>query len=120
MSATALRAEAADKDELAVRLTSEARALGSLLDPVVSRIGGNVWRGPAADDFSAAARRWRGRLDDEADTLLAVARRLRATSDELRAEAARIEAAERAEAAAAAARAQRLLAPAARSAGDIG
>ena len=100
MSATALRAEAAEKDELATRITTEARGLDSLIDPVLGRLGPEVWRGPAADDFAAAARRWRSRLEAEADNLLGVARRLRSRADELRAEAARLEAAEAAEAAA--------------------
>ena len=92
MSALALRAEAAAKDELAARITAEARALPDLLDPVLARVGPQVWRGPAADEFAATARRWRHRLDAEADTLLAVARRLRQRADELRAEAARVDA----------------------------
>lgn len=100
MTAAALRAEAAAKDELAVRITAEARGLADLLAPVLARMGGDVWRGPAADDFAAASRRWRSRLDSESDALLGVARRLRLRADELRAEAARVEAAQEAAAAA--------------------
>ena len=95
MSVGALRAEAAAADELATRITSEARVLGPLLDPVAARRGPDVWRGPAADDFATALQRWRGRLDEAAEELLAVARRLRFRADGLRADATRLELAER-------------------------
>lgn len=102
MSAWALRAQAAAKDELAGRFDAEARTLPALLDPVAARMGPDVWRGPAADRFTATLHRWRASLDREAESLHAVARRLRLRADELRAEAQRIEEAEAAAAAAAA------------------
>ena len=111
MSAAALRAEAARKDELARQFDAEARTLPGLLDPVAARMGPDVWRGPAADSFTSALHRWRAALDREADSLHAVAQRLRLRAQELRAEAQRIEEAEAA-AAAAAATQQRALAAA--------
>jgi uncharacterized protein YukE len=102
MSAAALRAEAARKDELAGRFDSEAQRLPALLEPVAARMGPDVWRGPAADSFTSALGRWRTSLDREAESLRTVARRLRSRADELRAEARRIEEAEAAAAAAAA------------------
>lgn len=98
-AAAGLRREAARKDDLAERFTTEARRLPDLLDEVAARMGPDVWRGPAADTFSASVRRWQRRLDAEAETLLAVARRLRTRAGELRAEARRIEEAEAAAAA---------------------
>lgn len=102
-SAAALRAEAARLDDLARRFDSEARTLPGLLEPVAARMGPDVWRGPAADDFTTSLQRWRSLLDREAESLHAVARRLRTRADELRAEAQRIEEAQAAAAAAAAA-----------------
>lgn len=101
-SAAVLRAEAARKDDLAGLFDTEARTLPGLLAPVAVRMGPDVWRGPAADSFTASLQRWRSLLDGEAESLHAVARRLRARADELRAEARRIEEAEAAAAAAAA------------------
>ena len=95
MSVAALRAEAAAADELAARITSEARGLEPLLDPVAARQGPDVWRGPAADDFATSLQRWRRRLDEASAELLAVARRLRQRADALRADAMRLEVAER-------------------------
>ncbi len=114
MSAAALWAEAARKDDLARQFDAEARTLPALLDPVVARMGPDVWRGPAADDFTATLHRWRASLDREAESLHAVARRLRLRADELRAQARRIEAAEAAAAAAAALRRRELAAAAGR------
>ena len=94
MSADWLRREADAKDELAVRIQQEAARLPDLLDGVAVRLGPDVWRGPAAERFAADVRRWRSRLDGEAETLLAVARRLRMRAEQLRAQARRIEAAE--------------------------
>lgn len=102
MSAAALRAEAARKDDLARQLDAEARQLPGLLGPVASRMGPDVWRGPAAETFTASLIRWRATLDGEGDALHAVANRLRARAEELRAQARRIEEAEAAAAAAAA------------------
>ena len=110
-SAAELRAEAARKDALARRFDAEARALPDVLQPVAARMGPDVWRGPAANAFTASLQRWRATLDGEAEALHAVARRLRARADELRAEARRIEEAEAA-AAAAAAEERRVLAQA--------
>lgn len=104
-AATALRAQAAAAEDLARRIEVEARSLPDLLDGVAARSGSDVWRGPAADEFGADLRRWRSRLDTEAATLLAVARRLLTRADQLRGEAGRVEAAERAAAAEAAKRA---------------
>lgn len=94
MSAEWLRQQAAAKDELAERIQREAARLPDLLDGVAARIGPDVWRGPAAERFGDDVRRWRSRLDAEADTLLVVARRLRLRAEELRIQACRIEAAE--------------------------
>jgi uncharacterized protein YukE len=94
VSAAELRRQADAKDELAERVQREAARLPDLLDGVAARVGPDVWRGPAAERFGDAVRRWRSRLDAEAETLLAVARRLRVRAEELRAEARRIEAAE--------------------------
>lgn len=102
-SAAALRAEAARKDDLAGRFDGETRRLPDLLQPVAARMGPDVWRGPAADAFTMALHRWRAALDREAESLHAVARRLRLRAEELRAEARRVEEAEAAAAAAAAA-----------------
>ena len=93
MSAEWLRQQADAKDELAERIRREAAQLPDLLDGVAARMGPEVWRGPAADRFAADVRRWRRRLDGEAETLLAVARRLRIRADEMRAEARALEAA---------------------------
>ncbi len=114
-TATALRAEAVAADDLAHRIDAEARALPDLLDGVAGRIGMDVWRGPAADDFAADLRRWRARLEAEASTLLAVANRLRLRGDQLRLDASRAEAA-----AAAAERAERAERALARTGGGIG
>ena len=103
MSAAALRAEAARKDALAQHFDAEARDLPSVLVPVVARMGPEVWRGPAADSFTASLHRWRSSIDGQAEALHGVARRLRAAAEELRAEARRIEEAEAAAAADAAA-----------------
>lgn len=94
MSAESLRQQAHGKDELADRIQREAVQLPDLLDGVAARMGPDVWRGPAAERFEADVRRWRSRLDGEAETLLSVARRLRLRAEELRAEARRLEAAE--------------------------
>lgn len=121
MSADALRWDAAAKEQLATRIEAEARTLPDMLDGVAARIGPDVWRGPAAEQFEAGVRRWRATLDGEASALLGVARRLRARADQLRSEAARVEAAERAAAAErraeAARRAERAVA---RTGGGIG
>lgn len=103
MSAAALRAEAAASDLLAARFDAEASRLPTLLEPVIGRMGPDVWRGPAAEDLAAAARSWRGRLESEAGVLRTVARRLRERAQQLRDEAQRVEQAE-AEAAAEAVR----------------
>lgn len=96
MSAELLRAQAAAKELLADRIQHEAATLPTMLDGVAARFGPDVWRGPAAEDFGLQLRRWQRRLDDEGNTLLVVARRLRQTADELRSQAATVEAAERA------------------------
>ena len=101
-SAAALRAEAARCDDLARQLDGEARLLPDLLDPVAARMGPHVWRGPAAEAFTTALVRWRATLDREGAALHAVAGRLRARAEELRAQARRMEEAEAAAAAAAA------------------
>lgn len=117
MTAVALRADAAAAEDLARRLEAEARTLPDLLDGVAARTGMDVWRGPAADAFAADVRRWRSRLDAEGSALLAVARRLRLRADQLRAEATRVEAAERAAATDRAERAELALARSARGIG---
>ena len=94
MTAAALRAEAAAKDELAGRFDAEAGRLPALLDPVIGRMGPHVWRGPAAEGLAAAVRGWRGTLDSEARMLRTVARRLRERAQQLREEAQRVEQAE--------------------------
>ena len=94
MSAELLRAQAAAKDLLADRIQQEAATLPAMLDGVAARFGPDVWRGPAAEDFGFSLRRWQRRLDDEGETLLTVARRLRETAQELRNQAASLEAAE--------------------------
>ena len=94
MSAAWLRQQADAKDELADRIQREAAQLPDLLEGVAARMGPDVWRGPAAEGFAADVRRWRSRLDAEADLLLAVSRRLRLRAEQLRQEARRLELAE--------------------------
>lgn len=121
MSPETLRWDAAAKEQLAARIEAEARTLPDLLDGVAARVGPDVWRGPAAEQFEAGVRRWRAMLDGEATALLGVARRLRMRADQLRSEAVRVEAAQRVAAAErraeAAWRAQRAVA---RTGGGIG
>ena len=72
MSAEMLRLDAA-QEQLASRIEAEARTLPDLLDGVAVRVGPDVWRGPAADQFEAGVRRWRATLGAQASDLLGVA-----------------------------------------------
>ena len=80
--------EAANLEEAAERLRSQAAALRGLLDPLAP-MSQRVWAGPAATDFESTARSLSQQVDEQAAQLVRAAVDFDADASQCRRQAAR-------------------------------